>query len=72
MAWCEANGVDFLLGLAKTDRLIAKIQSELERAARKSRRTGRSERCFKDFMWQTRSSWELPAPGHRQGRVDER
>jgi hypothetical protein len=57
MAWCEANGIDFLLGLAKTDRLIAEIQSELERAARKSRRTGKPARCFKDFMWQTRSSW---------------
>jgi hypothetical protein len=57
MAWCEANGVDFLLGLAKTDRLIAKIQSELERAARKSRRTGKPERCFKDFIWETRRSW---------------
>jgi hypothetical protein len=57
MVWCEENGVDFLLGLAKTDRLIAKIQSELERAARKSRRTGKPERCFKDFMWETRRSW---------------
>ncbi len=27
MAWCEANGVDFLFGLAKNDRLIAKIGS---------------------------------------------
>jgi len=57
MAWCEANGVDFLLGLAKTDRLIVEIQSELERAARKSRRTGKPERCFKDFKWTTRGSW---------------
>src|SRR5580693_3689459 len=28
MAWCEANGVHFLLGLAKTDRLIAEIKAE--------------------------------------------
>src|SRR5438876_5490759 len=26
MAWCEANGVDFLFGLAKNDRLIAKVK----------------------------------------------
>jgi hypothetical protein len=25
MAWCEANGVHFLFGLAKTDRLIAEM-----------------------------------------------
>ena len=37
MAWCEANGVDFLLGLAKTDRLVAKIATELDLAAAKSR-----------------------------------
>src|SRR5712671_1456483 len=36
MAWCEANGVDFLFGLAKNDRLIAEIKSELARAEAKS------------------------------------
>jgi len=58
MAWCEANGVDFLFGLAKNERLIAEIKTELERAATKSRRTGRPERRFKDFMWTTRNSWD--------------
>src|SRR6266478_7576398 len=57
MAWCEANGVDFLFGLAKNDRLIAKIKMELDQAAAKSRRTRRSERRFKDFIWTTRGSW---------------
>ena len=38
MAWCEANGVHFLFGLAKTDRLIAEIKAELEQAAALSRR----------------------------------
>jgi hypothetical protein len=58
MAWCEANGVDFLFGLARNERLIAEIKAELERAATKSRRTGRPERRFKDFMWTTRNSWD--------------
>jgi hypothetical protein len=57
MAWCEANGVDFLFGLAKNDRLIAEIKSELDRVAAKSRRTGKPERRFKDFKWTTRGSW---------------
>src|SRR2546430_12625932 len=57
MAWCEANGVDFLFGLAKNDRLIAMIKTELDRAAAKSRRTGKPERCFNDFRWTTRDSW---------------
>src|SRR5438309_11141828 len=63
MAWCEANGVDFLFGLAKNDRLIAMIKTELDRAATKSRQTGKPARCFKDFTWTTRNSWS------RQRRV---
>ena len=57
MAWCEANGVDFLFGLAKNERLIAEIKTELDLVAAKSRRSGRPERRFKSFMWMTRRTW---------------
>jgi hypothetical protein len=57
MAWCEANGVDFLFGLAKNDRLNAMIKNELEQAAATSQRTGKPARRFKQFMWTTRGSW---------------
>ena len=57
MAWCEANGVDFLFGLAQNERLIAEIKTELELVAAKSQRTGRPERRFKSFMWMTRRTW---------------
>ncbi len=57
MAWCEANDVDFVFGLARNERLVAAIASELDRAVAKSRRTGRPERRFKSFMWMTRSTW---------------
>jgi Transposase DDE domain group 1 len=57
MAWCEANGVHFLFGLAKNDRLIAEIASELALAEAKSRRTGKPARSFKEFRWTTRRSW---------------
>jgi hypothetical protein len=57
MAWCEANGVDFLFGLAKNELLIAEIKIELDLAAANSRRSGKPERRFKDFMWTTRASW---------------
>jgi hypothetical protein len=40
MAWCEANGVDFLFGLAKNERLIAEIKTALDLAATKSRQAG--------------------------------
>jgi len=57
MAWCEANGVDFLFGLAGNVRLVAQIKGELELVAAKSGRTGRPERRFKSFLWMTRRSW---------------
>jgi len=57
MAWCEANGVDFVFGLARNERLVAAIEAELEHAIAKSRRTSRPERRFKSFMWMTRHSW---------------
>jgi hypothetical protein len=57
MAWCEANGVDFLFGLAKNERLIAEIKTELDLVAAKSRCSGRTEHRFKSFMWTTRRTW---------------
>ena len=57
MAWCEANDIDFLFGLAKNERLTTEIKAELDLAAASSRRTGTPARRFKTFMWLTRSSW---------------
>jgi hypothetical protein len=57
MAWCEANRVDYLFGLARNDRLVAEIGAELAAAAEQSRRTGKPARRFKDFRWTTLDSW---------------
>jgi len=57
MAWCEANSVDFLFGLARNERLVGEIAAELELAAARGQRIGRPERRFKTFMWRTRRSW---------------
>jgi hypothetical protein len=57
MAWCENNGVDFLFGLAKNDRLKGEIASELAGAEAESQQTGKPARRFKDFTWRTRDSW---------------
>src|SRR5256885_12889556 len=48
MAWCEANGVHFLFGLAQNERLGANIAAELARAQGRSRRTGQPGRAFKE------------------------
>jgi len=57
MAWCEANRVDYVFGLARNERLAAEIASELAEAAEESRQTGKPARRFKDFLWSTRDSW---------------
>jgi hypothetical protein len=57
MAWCEANKVDYLFGLARNDRLSAEIAGELAQATEQSQNTGKPARRFKDFMWTTLESW---------------
>ena len=57
MAWCEQEGVDYVLGLAKNERLKAEIGGELEQAAQEFRVTGKPARVFKEFIYQTRDSW---------------
>jgi hypothetical protein len=63
MSWCEANGVDFLFGLARNERLVAEIASELAAAEEESKASGQLARRFKEFSWSTRDSWS------RQRRV---
>ena len=60
MSWCEVNGVDFLFGLAKNERLVAEIASELAAAEEESKTTGQPARRFKEFQWSTRDSWSRP------------
>ena len=57
MAWCEINRVDYLFGLARNDRLTAKIADELAAARQESQSTGKPARRFKDFTWSTLDSW---------------
>ena len=57
MAWCEAEGVEYVLGLAKNDRLKEKIKRERKKAERQYCETGRAARFFQEFSYQTRKSW---------------
>ena len=57
MAWCEANRVDYMFGLARNDRLEQALTSEVITATIESLRTGGTTRCFKDFRYATRDSW---------------
>jgi hypothetical protein len=57
MSWCEANEVDYVLGIAKNARLKASITDELVQAEALYEATGHAARVFKDFRYRTRKSW---------------
>jgi Transposase DDE domain group 1 len=57
MTWCEANGVDYLFGLAQNPRLLRLIADELERALRQYEATRSPARIFAERRYQTLDSW---------------
>jgi hypothetical protein len=57
MSWCEANGVDYVLGLAKNNRLLKKIVKQREHVRRKHLRTGKACRKYRHFTYRTVKSW---------------
>jgi hypothetical protein len=57
MSWCEANNVQYVLGLAGNSRLVAQLAPEMRKARRKAKRTGKPAREFADFEYRTRKSW---------------
>jgi Transposase DDE domain group 1 len=57
MAWCEANRVDFVFGLARNPRLVEEIAIDLAWAEEDAVGTGQPARRYKDFRWSTLDSW---------------
>jgi hypothetical protein len=57
MAWCEANAIDYLFGLARNQRLVGAIAPELAAAEAESLARGGPARRFADFAWRTLDSW---------------
>jgi hypothetical protein len=58
MAWCETNKVDYVFGLARNERLQARIAEALADAEGLSLAgQGKPARVFRDFLWSTKESW---------------
>ena len=57
MDWCEHNTVDYVLGLAKNQRLKRELAVELEQARAIFQQADQSARVFRDFRYQTLKSW---------------
>lgn len=57
MAWCEAHGVHYILGLAKNQRLLQRLEKQMEKARRKYLKTGHAARYYRHFKYTTLKSW---------------
>ncbi len=57
MAWCEANAVGYVFGLARNARLLAEIEDALAAAQAEHDAIGRPARRFADFTYATLDSW---------------
>jgi hypothetical protein len=64
MSWCENNGVDFVFGLARNQRLRKIIGAEMHDATQQWKQSGKPARIFSEFTYQTRKTkkggWERP------------
>ena len=57
LLWCEDHHVDYVVGLAKNDRLKEEIASQMSQADAAFKNTGKPARVFNDFRYRTRKSW---------------
>ena len=57
MVWCEANGVDYVFGLARNERLVGAVADDLAVAEAESLAQDGPVRRFADFPWRTLDSW---------------
>jgi hypothetical protein len=57
MSWCEENGVEYVLGLARNKRLEPMIAAELAQAKATFEATGKPARIFKEIAYRTLDSW---------------
>jgi hypothetical protein len=57
MAWCEANDLFFLVGLAKNNRLKQRLDGAMKQAEQLCEETGKAARVFEDFTYKTLNTW---------------
>ena len=58
MAWCESQpNVEYVLGLARNERLVAKIEKDLEAMHQQLIATRSAARTFRNLRYRTLNSW---------------
>ena len=63
LRWCEAHPLDYVIGLAKNDRLKREIAEAIIQAEAEFNATGKPARVFKDFQYRTLKSWSCTRRG---------
>jgi hypothetical protein len=56
MSWCESQGVDFVFGLARNQRLRRIIGAQMHEATQQWNQTGQPARVFCEFPYQTKKT----------------
>jgi Transposase DDE domain group 1 len=57
LGWCEAHGVDYVVGLAQNPRLLRAIAAASAEAASQYQESGETARVFTELVYQTKDSW---------------
>lgn len=57
MAWCEANSVEFIFGLAQNNRLLQCLNQQMEKARCEYLKTGQPARYYRHFKYSTLKTW---------------
>src|SRR6202158_3162414 len=56
MSWCENNGVDFVFGLARNQRLRRIVGAQMQQATQQWNQTGKPARVFSEFQYKTKKT----------------
>jgi hypothetical protein len=57
MRWCEEHDVDYILGLARNQRLYKLLAPQMRAARQQYEATSKAARGFTEFLYRTRKSW---------------
>jgi hypothetical protein len=57
LKWCEANSIDYVIGIAKNLRLERRVARALKGAEQECEKSKKAVRRFQDFLYCTRKTW---------------
>ena len=69
MVWCEAEGIDYVLGLAKNDRLKRRIETKMEVVRQLRQASGQAVRQFQELALSDAQDLVVRAAGGGKGGV---